>query len=110
MLSTDCSSQALLIMYLHLEIYFFYLVSYQNKSCQLNTSKKDRERSRVRRLIQSEDKISDTETELRPYTQKASKLSVVDSTLLCGSRVIIPHSRRNIILQQLHETHQECQR
>ena len=67
--------------------------------------KKDRERSRVRRLIQSEDEISDTETELRPYIQKASKLSVVDSTLLWGSRVIIPHFGRNIILQQLHETH-----
>ena len=55
-------------------------------------------------MIQSQDKISDNETELRPYTQKAPKLSVVDSTLLWGSRVIIPHSRCNIILQQLHET------
>ena len=50
-------------------------------------------------------KIPETETELRPYSQNASELSVVDGTLLWGSRVVIPHSERNIILQQLHETH-----
>ena len=41
--------------------------------------------SRVKRLIQSDGEIPDNETELRPYTQKASQLRVVDGTLLWGS-------------------------
>ena len=61
--------------------------------------------SRVKRWIQSDGEIPDTETELRPYAQKASELSVVDGTFLWESRVINPHSGWNIILQQLHETH-----
>ena len=68
-------------------------------------TEKDPVLSRVRKLIQSDGEIPDTETELRPYIQKASELSVVDDTLLLGSRVIIPHSGRNIILQQLQKTH-----
>ena len=41
--------------------------------------------SRVKRLIQSDGKIPDNEAELRPYTQKASELRVVNGTLLWGS-------------------------
>ena len=68
-------------------------------------TEKDPVLSRVRRLIRSDGEIPDTVTELRPYTQRTSELSVVDGTLLWGSRVVIPHSVHNIILQQLHETH-----
>ena len=59
----------------------------------------------VKRLIQSDGEIPETEAELKPYSQKASELSVVDGTLHWGSQVVIPHSGCAIILQQLLETH-----
>ena len=62
-------------------------------------TEKDLVLSRVRRLIQSDGEIPYTETELRPCAQKASESSVVDDTLIWGSRVV-----HDIILQQLHET------
>ena len=45
-------------------------------------TEKDPVLSRVRRLIQSDGEIPDSETWLRPYAQKASELSVVDITHL----------------------------
>ena len=68
-------------------------------------TEKDPVLSRVRKLIQSDGEIPETEAELRRYSQKALELSVVDGILLWGSRVIVPHPGRDIILQQLHETH-----
>ena len=67
-------------------------------------TEKDPVLSTVRKMIQSDGEIPDTKTKLRTYTQKDSELSVVDGTLLWGSRVVIPHSGRDVILQQLHVT------
>ena len=77
-------------MYLHQEICFFYLVSYQNKLSveHINIklwTEKGTLLSKFRKLIQSNVEIPETEAELRPYSQKASELSVVDGTLLWGS-------------------------
>ena len=60
--------------------------------------------SKVKRLIQCDGEIPETEAELSPYSQKASELSVVDGTLHWGSQVVIPHPGCAIILQLL-ETH-----
>ena len=67
--------------------------------------KKDPVLSRVRKLIQSDGEIPETEADLRPYSQKVSELSVVDGIILWGSQVIVPHPGHNIILQQPHENH-----
>ena len=68
-------------------------------------TEKDPILARIKKIIQSDSKIPEVEAVLRPYIQKATELSVVDGVLLWGSRVIIPHPGRDVILQQLHETH-----
>ena len=67
-------------------------------------TEKDPVLSKVKRLIQCDGEIPETEAELSPYSQKASELSVVDGTLHWGSQVVIPHPGCAIILQLL-ETH-----
>ena len=47
--------------------------------------------------------ISDTSLQL--YWQKRLELSLQDGCLLWGSRVVIPHSGQQYVLQQLHEAH-----
>ena len=68
-------------------------------------TEKDPVLARVRKIIQSDGEIPETEAEFRPYSQKVTELSVVDGILLWGSRVVIPHSVQDVILKQLHETH-----
>nr|XP_054932235.1 uncharacterized protein K02A2.6-like [Dermacentor andersoni] len=41
----------------------------------------------------------------RDYSPKAAELNLQQSCLLCGSRVVIPHSLRSRILQLLHAGH-----
>ena len=45
------------------------------------------------------------ETELQPYQRRADQLTIVEECLLWSSRVIIPHTLRNKILNELHEDH-----
>jgi hypothetical protein len=66
---------------------------------------KDAVLSRVRKLIQSGYDIPETELDLKPYSQLAAELSVLDGCLFWGQRVIIPPPGRDLIIKQLHETH-----
>ena len=43
--------------------------------------------------------------EYRPYSSRRSELSVLDGCLLRGSRIIIPPPGRQLVLDELHETH-----
>ena len=60
---------------------------------------------RVNRLVQAGWPIEDSDTELRPYHQRYSEISVVDGCLLLGSRVIIPKEGRELVLKQLPISH-----
>ena len=44
-------------------------------------------------------------TDYQPYTSRRDQLSVLDGCLLWGSRVIVPPQGRQVILDELHETH-----
>ncbi|VDH91898.1 Hypothetical predicted protein [Mytilus galloprovincialis] len=48
--------------------------------------------------------------EMKPYFSRKTELSVFDSCLLWGNRVVIPNPGRDIILQELHEGHQGISR
>ncbi|CAC5387447.1 unnamed protein product [Mytilus coruscus] len=48
--------------------------------------------------------------EMKPYFSRKTELSVFDSCLLWGNRVVIPNPGREIILQELHEGHQGISR
>ncbi|VDI12898.1 Hypothetical predicted protein [Mytilus galloprovincialis] len=47
---------------------------------------------------------------MKPYFSRKTELSVFDSCLLWGNRVVIPNPGRDIILQELHEGHQGISR
>ena len=66
---------------------------------------KDSILSRVRRLVQAGWPIEDSDTELRPYHQRYSEISVVDGCLLLESHVIIPKEGRELVMKQLHISH-----
>ena len=66
---------------------------------------KDPVLSCVRRFVMSgwpDDKLGD---EFRPYTTRKSELSVLDGCLLWASRIIVPPPGRQMVLNELHETH-----
>ncbi|CAG2226133.1 unnamed protein product [Mytilus edulis] len=48
--------------------------------------------------------------EMKPYFSRKTELSVFDSCLLWGNRVVFPNPGRDIILQELHEGHQGISR
>ncbi|CAC5416660.1 Uncharacterized protein K02A2.6 [Mytilus coruscus] len=48
--------------------------------------------------------------EMKSYFSRKTELSVFDSCLLWGNRVVIPNPGRKIILQELHEGHQGISR
>ena len=60
--------------------------------------------SKVRRLVQSGWKHT-SEENLKPYQNRSSELSVQDSCVLWGDRVIIPKAGRDRTLQVLHDGH-----
>ena len=60
--------------------------------------------SKVRRLVQTGWKYSDDEN-LKPYLKRKSELSVQNSCILWGDRVIIPKAGREKTLEILHDGH-----
>ena len=68
-------------------------------------TEKDPLLSRVRRFIQHGWTITDPEPDLRPYFNRRDELSVLDGCILWGSRIIVPPEGRDIIIEQLHDTH-----
>ena len=68
-------------------------------------TEKDPLLSRVRRFIHHGWTITDPETDLRPYFNRHDELSVLDGCILWGSRIIVPPESRDIIIEQLHDTH-----
>ena len=46
-----------------------------------------------------------SDPQLKPFYNCREELSVVDGVILWGARVVIPAAGREIILEQLHDTH-----
>ena len=69
-------------------------------------SDKDPVLSRVRRFVLSgwSNGVSN-DPQLKPFFNRREELSVVDGVVLWGARVVIPAAGREIILEQLHDTH-----
>lgn len=66
---------------------------------------KDPVLSCVRRFLMTgwpDDKLGD---EFRPYASRKSELSVLDGCLLWASRIIVPPQGRQLVLEELHDTH-----
>ncbi len=61
--------------------------------------------SRIRRFIQCGWSNCQEGSELNPYINRKSELSVLDGCILWGARVVIPSRGQEIILKQLHEGH-----
>ena len=53
---------------------------------------------------------SQLEPHLRPYWAVRDRLAVDDGLLLCGQRLVIPHSLRRDTLRRLHASHQGIER
>ena len=68
-------------------------------------TEKDPLLSRVCRFIQHGWTITDPEPDLRPYFNRRNELSVLDGCILWGSHIIVPPEGRDIIIEQLHDTH-----
>ena len=66
---------------------------------------KDPVLSRVRRFVLSGWSNVSFDPQLQPFYNRREELSVVDGVILWGARVIIPAAGRDIILEQLHDTH-----
>ena len=80
------------------------------KATQLrHATRRDPILSRLLRYTKSgwPDSFSDT---LKPYYYRQSELSVEEDCLLWGSRVIVPFSLREQVLQELHHSHFEINR
>ena len=60
--------------------------------------------SKVRLLLSSGWEKTD-QTDLAPYQQRQTKLSIHDGCVLWGSRVVVPPPGRERILDELHECH-----
>ena len=62
--------------------------------------------SKVKRYVQQgwPEAVSE-ENVMKPYERRKNELSLQDGCVLWGSRVIIPPSLRERIVQELHETH-----
>ena len=60
--------------------------------------------SKVRRLVQTGWKDT-ADKNLKPYQNRSHELSVQDSCVLWGNRVVIPEAGRNTTLQVLHDGH-----
>ena len=68
-------------------------------------TEKDPVLSRVHHFILHGWPSSTSESELQPYFNRRDELSVVNGCVLWGSRVVVPPAGRDIVLEQLHDTH-----
>ena len=66
---------------------------------------KDPVLSCVRRFVMTGWPEDGLPTDYQPYTSRRDQLSVLDGCLLWGSRVIVLPQGRQVILDELHETH-----
>ena len=51
------------------------------------------------------DHKTDLPDEVRPYWSVRERLSIDDGLLVCGARLVIPHSLRREVLDRLHDSH-----
>ena len=65
--------------------------------------------SRVKRFVEKGWKDT-KEDVLKPYASRRDKLSIQDSCLLWGSRVVIPAVARDKVLDELHDGHPDISR
>ena len=61
--------------------------------------------ARVRRLVLNGCTLSDPDQAMEPYHHRCSELLVADGCILWGSRVIVPLTGHQIVLDQLYECH-----
>lgn len=68
-------------------------------------TEKDPLLARVCHFIQSGWTLTKPDADIQPYHNRRDELTVIDGCILWGSRVVVPVPGRNIIIEQLHETH-----
>ena len=62
--------------------------------------------SKVKRYVQQGwPEVMQDDSDVRPYERRRCELSLHDGCVLWGTRVVIPPSLRDVIMQELHETH-----
>ena len=71
---------------------------------------KDPVLSRVLRYIQTGWPDQITDEKFRPFLSRKTEMSAWDGCILWGSRMVIPPQGRELVLQELHETHPGCAR
>ena len=69
---------------------------------------KDLVLSRVLRFIQTGWPDQITDEKFKPFLSRKTEMSVWDGCILWGSRMVIPPQGRELVLQELHETHPGC--
>jgi hypothetical protein len=68
-------------------------------------TEKDPVLARVHHFILHGWAASNSKSELQPYFNRKDELSVSDGCVLWGARVVIPPPGRDIVLNQLHDSH-----
>ena len=71
---------------------------------------KDPVLSRVLRYIQTGWPDQITDEKFKPFLSRKTEMSAWDGCILWGSRMVIPPQGRELVLQELHETHPGCAR
>ena len=66
---------------------------------------KDPTLSRVRQYLRQGKPTSGLDDEFKPYQARWKELSIMDGCVLRGSRVVVPPQGRQLVLDELHETH-----
>ena len=79
-----------------------------NASVIKSWTAKDPVLSRVLRYIQTGWPDQITDEKFKPFFVRKTELSAWDGCILWGSRMVIPPQGRELVLQELHETHPSC--
>ena len=79
-----------------------------NASVIKSWTAKDPVLSRVLRYIQTGWPDQITDKKFKPFFFRKTELSAWDGCILWGSRMVIPPQGRELVLQELHETHPGC--